>query len=433
MHPQFEKCLNLLHSKISDAVYNDLFANLTLSSVTDRHVSVILPADKDVKAYLPYKVLLEISWQEATGNNLVFDFLLPTSNPSISNAPQEFCRPIKLSEEFSFENFVEGSNSKLAFSAAFAVAENPEHSKYNPLFIYGAPGLGKTHLLQAIGNHILGNATGKSVRYIPARDFQDEYTANLKDGTANEWSSFYRNKVDVLLIDDIQNWQNSIETQNEFFHIFNALHQAGKQIVLTSDAPAAEVMNLSDRLVSRFSSGLTVDIQPPAFETREAILRKQAANSHLDVPDDVFAYLAENIEGCVRPLKSAIVRLALQSSIAKQDINISIARQVVADIIPNIKRRVGTESVIQAVAQFFDVPEDKLLESGRGTKEVAHARQVAMYLMKSLTTLSLKSVGMRFANRDHSTVMHAIRTIEKEMQSDATFARAIETIKSNIH
>ena len=191
--------------------------------------------------------------------------------------------------------------------------------------------------------------------------------------------------------------------------------------------------SLSDRLVSRFSSGLTVDIQPPAFETREAILRKKAQNSHLDIPDDVFAYLAENIEGSVRPLESAIVRLAMQSSLSKQDINISMARQVVSEIIPNIKRRVGIESVIHAISQYFEVPEDKLLEAGRGTKEVARARQVAMFLMKSLTTLSLKSIGMRFGNRDHSTVLHAINSVKEEMQKDAAFARTVETIKSNIH
>lgn len=433
MNPQLEKCLELLHGKISDAVYNDLFANLELSNVTDRRVSVVFPANKDVKAYLPYKVLLEMSWQEATGQHLDFEFQHPEANPSVSTPANEFCQPIKLAEEFNFENFVVGDKSKLAFSAAFAVAENPDHSKYNPLFIYGASGLGKTHLLQAIGNYILDNATGKVVRYIPANDFQREYTESIRNGNTNEWSSFYRNDVDVLLIDDIQNWSGSIETQNEFFHIFNTLHQAGKQIVLTSDAPAAEVKSLSDRLVSRFSSGLTVDIQPPALETREAILRKKAINSHLDISDDVFAYLAENIEGSVRPLEAAIVRLAMQSSLLKQDISISLARQVVADIIPNIKRRVGIESVIHAVSQYFEVPEDKLLEAGRGTKEVAHARQVAMYLMKSLTTLSLKSVGMRFGNRDHSTVMHAIKTIENEMKEDATFSRVVETLKANIH
>ena len=425
--------MELLHGKISDAVYNDLFANLELSNVTDRRVSVLFPAGKDVKAYLPYKVLLEMSWQEATGQHLEFEFQHPEANPSVSTPTNEFCQSIKLAEEFSFENFVVGDKSKLAFSAAFAVAENPDHSKYNPLFIYGASGLGKTHLLQAIGNYILGNATGKVVRYIPANDFQREYTESIRNGNTNEWSSFYRNDVDVLLIDDIQNWSGSTETQNEFFHIFNTLHQAGKQIVLTSDAPAAEVKSLSDRLVSRFSSGLTVDIQPPALETREAILRKKAINSHLDISDDVFAYLAENIEGSVRPLEAAIVRLAMQSSLLKQDISISLARQVVADIIPNIKRRVGIESVIHAVSQYFEVPEDKLLEAGRGTKEVAHARQVAMYLMKTLTTLSLKSVGMRFGNRDHSTVMHAIKTIENEMREDAAFSRVVETLKANIH
>lgn len=433
MNPQLEKCLELLHGKISESVYGDMFLHIELSNVTDRRCSLKIPAGRDPKKYLPYKALFEESWQEATGTHLNAEFLLAEANPSTSQPVHDFCQSIRLAEEYSFENFVVGDKSKLAFSAAFAVAENPVQSKYNPLFIYGASGLGKTHLLQAIGNYILGNATGKSVRYLPANDFQREYTESIRNGNTNEWSSFYREEVDVLLIDDIQNWSGSIETQNEFFHIFNTLNQAGKQIVLTSDLPAAEIKSLSDRLVSRFSSGLTVDIQPPALETREAILRKKAAYSHLDIPDDVFAYLAENIEGSVRPLESAITRLAMQSSLLKEDINIGLARKVVADIIPNIKRRVGIESVIHAVSQYFEVPEDKLLEAGRGTKEVAHARQIAMYLMKSLTTLSLKSVGMRFGNRDHSTVMHAIKTIEKEMQDDSTFKRVVETLKSNIH
>ncbi len=433
MNPQFEKCLNLLHGKISDAVYHDLFANLKLLNITDRHVSVAIPEGKDLKAYLPYKVLLEISWQEATGSPLSFELRLPEAVHSILPATRDFCLPIPLNENYSFENFVVGDKSELAFQAAFAVAENPEHSKYNPLFIYGPSGLGKTHLLQAIGNYILGNATGKNIRYIPSTDFQREYTDSIRNSTTNEWSAFYRNDIDVLLIDDIQFWKGSTETQNEFFHIFNTLHQAGKQIVLTSDRPAAENVDLSERLVSRFSSGLTVDIQPPSLETREAILRQKAERSHLDIPDDVFSYLAENIEGSVRPLESTLTQLAAQASLHKQDIDLSLARRVVANVIPNIKRRVGTDSVIHAVSHYFEVPEDKILEAGRGTKEVAHARQVAMYLVKSLTTLSLKSVGIRFSNRDHSTVMHAIKMIEKEMQSDATFARVIETIKSNIH
>ncbi|MFA6835666.1 MAG: chromosomal replication initiator protein DnaA [Fibrobacteraceae bacterium] len=433
MNPQWEKCLELLHGKVSDSVFNDLFSKLTLSSVSEHYCIVVIPQGKDPKAILPYKGLLELSWQEASGSHADFDFQRNASIIPNATPPRDIGKEIKLSKEFSFENFIVGDKSKLAFSAAFAVAENPSENKFNPLFIYGASGLGKTHLLQAIGNFILEGDSGKRVRYIPANDFQREYTESIRNGNTNEWSSFYRNEVDVLLIDDIQNWSGSTETQNEFFHIFNTLHQAGKQIVLTSDAPAAEVKSLSDRLVSRFSSGLTVDIQPPSLETREAILRKKAANSQLEISDDVFAYLAENIEGSVRPLDAVIVRLTMQSTMLKQDIDINLARKVVADIIPNIKRRVGMETVIHAVSQFFEVPEDKLLETGRGTKEVAHARQVAMYLMKSLTTLSLKSVGMRFGNRDHSTVVHAIKTIEKEMQEDPAFSRTIETLKSNIH
>jgi len=435
MSPQWEKCLEILRTKISDAVFTDLFATLTLASVSDRRVLVIVPPGKDPKAILPYKGLVELSWQEATGNKADFDFQRQLEKPqAVTAPPSKFgYSSVPLSQNYRFDNFVPGDKAQLAFSAAFAVAENPTGNKYNPLFIYGASGLGKTHLLQAIGNYVLEDNSDQRVCYITAADFQQQYITSLQAGTANEMSAFYRNEVDLLLIDDIQDWSGKEETQNEFFHIFNAMHQTGKQIVLTSDAPAAEVKSLSDRLVSRFSWGLTVDIQPPNRDTREAILRKKAEESQLELGTDVIAYLAENIESNVRLLEQAITKLVVQASILNRDIDIDLAKKVVADIVPTIKRRVSMESIVHAVSQFFEVPEDKLLEAGRGTKEVAHARQVAMYLMKTLTTLSLKSVGTRFGDRDHSTVVHAIKTIEKEMADDPAFTRSIENIKGMIH
>ena len=437
MSPQWEKCLELLRSKVSESVFLDLFASLTLSSVSDHRGLIIVPQGQDPKAILPYKGLFELSWQEATGNKVEFDFQrlpeTPQTNIVKAGFGDSYTPSVPLSQDYRFDNFVVGDKSQLAFSAAFAVAENPGGNKYNPLFIYGASGLGKTHLLQAIGNYVLEGDSDKRVRYLTAYDFQREYVESIQQHRANEMSAFYRNEVDVLLIDDIQHWSGKDETQNEFFHIFNALHQAGKQIVLTSDAPASEVKSLSDRLVSRFSWGLTVDIQPPNVETREAILRKKAEGNQLDINDEVIAYLAENIESNVRLLESAILKLVVQASLMNQDIDISLARKVVSDIVPSIKRRVSMESIVHAVSQFFEVPEDKLLESGRGTKEVAHARQVAMYLMKTLTTLSLKSVGTRFGDRDHSTVVHAIKTVEKEMQEDPAFSRIVENLKNSIH
>ena len=262
--------------------------------------------------------------------------------------------------------------------------------------------------------------------------FMEQFIKSLREQRVSEFSSYYRNKVDVLLIDDIQNWSGKEETQNEFFHIFNALHQAGKQIVLTSDVPAVEVKSLAERLVSRFSWGLTVDIQPPDVETREAILRQKAKAQHLDIDNEVILYLAENISGNVRFLENAITKLTAQASVMHHDIDMTLARRVVNEILPTIRRRVNVNAIIQAVSQHFDIPADKLIEKGRGTQEVSKARQVAMYLTKELSTLSLQGIGQHFGGRDHATVIHANKSVKQYIETDPTFAREIETLKNNI-
>ena len=287
-------------------------------------------------------------------------------------------------------------------------------------------------MLHAIGNYIKENDASKRVLYITAYDFQQLYLKNLRDQRISEMSTYFRTEIDVLLIDDIQNWSGKDETQNEFFHIFNTLHQSGKQIVLTSDAPAGEVKSLSDRLVSRFSGGLTVDIQPPNQDTREAILRKKAEEAHIELEDEVFSYLAETIESNVRLLEAAITKLTIQSSVLNQDINLNLARKMVAEIIPTIRKRVNMDSILSVVSKHFEIPESKLLAPGRGTKEVAHARQVAMYLVKEFTTFSLKTIGIRFGGKDHSTVVYANKNIQKNIEDDPVFKRLIENLKSEI-
>lgn len=437
MQTQWEKSLNVLREKISNTMFSNLFSKLNIISLNKSQAIVIVPTDLDLKEIAPYKLLTEASWEEANGNHVDINFRHTPppveKNVYSSNAIKEFTPSVPLNSLYRFESFVPGDKAQLAFNAAFSVAENPDGNKYNPLFIYGASGLGKTHLLQAIGNYVLESGSDKRVRYLTAYDFQQQYIKCVRDQTIGEMSSYYRNEVDLLLIDDIQNWSGKDETQNEFFHIFNALHQTGKQIVLTSDAPAVEVKSLSDRLVSRFSWGLTVDIQPPNLETRAAILRKKAEEKHIDIDDEVILYLAEHIESNVRFLESAVIKLTVQASIMHHDIDIHLARKVVADIVPTIRRRVSMDSIVGAVSKHFEVPEEKLLAPGRGTKEIAHARQVAMYLMKELTTLSLQSIGTRFGGKDHSTVVHAIKIIKKEIEATPFFERVIENLKTEIH
>jgi len=431
----WNRCLESLKGKLSQQVFQDLFVGLRLVELSDRRASVEVPLGRDLRQFTRvYKGLVEQAFQETANMSPDFEFRYPEHGHSVSRTGPIFrAQSIALNTAFSFESFVVGGKSQFAYSAAFAVAQHPGGGKYNPLLIYGGSGLGKTHLVQAIANYVLEGDTGKRVRYLTADDFSREYVECLKDNRINEMSNYYRNEVDVLLIDDIQFLSGKIETQNEFFHIFNSLHQVGRQIVLTSDAPPSEIKDLQERLISRFSWGLCVDIQPPDVETREAILRKKAEASHIDMDEEVIRYLAQGIEGNVRLLESAVRKLLLLTNVRNCDIDMQLAREVVSEMVPTIKKRVNLESIVHTVALHFSVDEEKILEEGRGTKEVAQARQVAMYLMKQLTHLSLKSVGIRFGNRDHSTVVHAIKTVEKSMGEDPSFKRVVENLLATTH
>ena len=431
----WNRCLDVLRSKLSQQAFQEQFSGLRLVELTERRAVLELPIGRDLRQFTRlYKGLVELSFQEASGQSPDFEFRYPEQGIQSSRLGPIFrAQSIALNPGFSFESFVVGGKSQFAYSAAFAVAQHPGGGKYNPLLIYGGSGLGKTHLVQAIANYVLEGDTGKKVRYLTADDFSREYVECLKENRINEMSNYYRNEVDVLIIDDIQFLSGKIETQNEFFHIFNSLHQVGRQIVLTSDTPPSEIKDLQERLISRFSWGLCVDIQPPDVETREAILRKKSEVSRIEMDEEVIRYLAQGIEGSVRLLESAVRKLLLLTNVRNCDIDMTLAREVVAEMVPSIKKRVNLEAIVHAVASHFSVDEEKILEEGRGTKEVAQARQVAMYLMKQLTHLSLKSVGIRFGNRDHSTVVHAIKIVEKLMAEDPSFKRAVESLMSNIH
>lgn len=440
MQIEWERCLNYLRGMLSDSVFKTYFAQTKMVSLTAGHAVITVPSGLDVSVYSAYKELIKLGWKEGSHSDAPVEFefqsqeIAPQAAKPRDNGFQDFIKPsVPLSNSYRFENFVPGDKAQLAFNAALAVARNPDGTQYNPLFIYGSSGLGKTHLLQAIGNYILEEDPAKRVCYLTSEDFSQQYLKCMREGRMTELSDFYRDEVDILLIDDIQNWAGKPETQNEFFLIFNALHQAGKQIVLTSDAPAGEVKNLSDRLVSRFSWGLTVDIQPPDVETREAILHKKAEERHLEISDDVLRFLAERIASNVRCLESAIIKLTLQSSLMNHDIDMTIAQKVAAEIAPTLRRRVSLDAVLHAVSAHYEVPEAKLTEPGRGTKEISKARQVAMYLMRECSSISLQSIGSRFGGKDHSTVVHAIKLVKAEMETDASFARLIESLKNAIH
>ena len=322
--------------------------------------------------------------------------------------------PNNLNSKYTFENFVIGTSNRFAHAAAIAVAESPGKA-YNPLLIYGGSGLGKTHLLHALGHYMLQYYQDVRVRYVSTEEMTNDFINAISDNRMTEFRRRYRD-VDVLLIDDIQFLESKIGTQEEFFHTFNILHNAQKQIVMTSDRPPKALEALEMRLRSRFEWGLITDIQPPDLETRIAILRRKLVFEHLSVPEDSLQLIASKIQTNIRELEGALIRVAAYSNINRQPIDIALTENVLRDLIPSgDQRAITVEDVKDETAAYFDVTLDDLLSQSR-THTLVTARQVAMYLCRELTDLSLPKIGQEFGGRDHTTVMHAYRKVKDLMR-----------------
>jgi chromosomal replication initiator protein len=329
-----------------------------------------------------------------------------------------------LNTRYTFDSFVVGSGNEFARSAALAVAQAPGKTKFNPLLIYGGVGLGKTHLAQAIGNYMQAHNKNCKVAYVTSEDFCLNFVDALKNNSIKSFSERFRS-ADILSVDDVQFLSGKEGTQEEFFFIFNTLYQNGKQIVLTSDLPPPSLKGLQDRLISRFQWGLCVDIQPPNLETRVAILKKKAEEGNLNIPQNVLAYIAENVSSNVRQLEGVILRLLAYSSIMKNDITMDLVKEVLKGSGNKEKPRVTIDEIIELVSEYYKVPVNNLREKNR-RQEVAHARQVAMYIAKSVTNYSLKTIGLNFGGRDHSTVIHAISQVQQERDSDPGIGKEID-------
>jgi chromosomal replication initiator protein len=334
----------------------------------------------------------------------------------------------QLNKHYTLEKFIVGPSNKFACSAAMAVAESPGKTRFNPLLIYGGVGLGKTHLLQSIGNRLIDTDPDCAITYISSEEFYINFIDSIKNGSTQKFTARFRSS-DVLLMDDIQFFAGKESTQEEFFHIFNTLYQNGKQIVLTSDLPPASLKGLQDRLISRFQWGLSVDIQPPDLETRVAILKKKAEEWNLSLPDEILYYIAENVSSNIRELEGAVRRLLGFASINRSDITLDLAKSVLKDNIKTEKSRVSIDHIIEKTAAFYKVPVNNIREKNK-RKEVAFCRQVAMYISKNLTNHSLKSIGLNFGGRDHSTVIHAIQLVGDMMKKDEGMAKDVEYIIS---
>ncbi len=335
--------------------------------------------------------------------------------------------PARLNPKYTFETFVIGASNRFAHAAAVAVAEAPAKA-YNPLFIYGESGLGKTHLLHAIGHYAQHLFPGARVRYVSSEEFTNDFINSIRDDKNSAFQRRYRD-VDVLLVDDIQFLQGKVQTQEEFFHTFNTLHNANKQIVITSDLPPKQLSAFEERMRSRFEWGLITDVQPPDLETRIAILRKKAAQERLAAPPEVLEYIASKIATNIRELEGALIRVTAFASLNRQPVDLSLAEIVLKDLLPDSTSPEITVGVIMAAtAAYFGLSLDDLCGSSR-SRMLVTARQIAMYLCRELTDLSLPKIGQAFGGRDHTTVMHAVRKVEELMTSDAQIAQDVEIVR----
>jgi chromosomal replication initiator protein len=335
-----------------------------------------------------------------------------------------------LNPRYTFENFIKGDSNQLARAAALAVGNNPGGTSFNPLVIYGGTGLGKTHLMHALGNHAIVLGKAKRVVYVSSEKFTIEFVEAIQSDRVNEFSYFYRS-VDLLIVDDIQFFSGKEKTQDNFFHTFNTLYQLGKQIVLSSDVPPKELKGLDERLISRFQSGLTADIQPPDLETRIAILRKKSEDNSFELAQDVVDFIASNVTSNIRELEGCLISLIARASLDNRDITVDLAREVLRMVVNESKYPINIDQIQRTVCEFFDIPED-LLRAKTRKQEVVNARQVAMYLAKELTNSSLKTIGLHFGGRDHSTVIHSCQSIQDRLKNDSAFKQNVEQLRRRI-
>ena len=335
-----------------------------------------------------------------------------------------------LNTRYIFENFIKGESNQLARAAAIAVAENPGQTSFNPLFIYGGVGLGKTHLIHAIGNKILERLPEKSVIYLSSDAFTVEFIESVQADRVNEFSGFYKS-MDVLIIDDIQFLVGKEKTQDLFFQIFNSLHQSGKQIILSSDKAPKDLKGLNERMISRFSWGLTADIQPPDFETRIAILKNKSESFGIYLSNEILEYIAQNITSNIRELEGCLIKLLANSSLNSKEINFDLVKQTVKEVSTTKQINISIDYITKVVCDHYNVDENKVREKNR-RKEVVLARQVAMYLSKQLTKSSLKTIGLHFGGRDHSTVIHAQSSIEDMIKHDFQLSETVGLLKNKI-
>ena len=369
----------------------------------------------------------QLSQEIHQGNNFAQRPLQPMAQSQQVNAAYEN----NINARYTFENFIIGENNELARAACYAVSQNLGKI-YNPLFIYGGVGLGKTHLLQSIGNEVLAKDPSRRIKYITSERFANELIDSIRNQTVNDFKSAYQ-AIDLLIIDDVQFLAGKEKTQNEFFHIFNALYQINKQIVISSDRPPKAIATLEDRLRSRFEGGMIADIGKPDIETRIAILKTKSAENNFYLDEEAIRFIAENVKNNIRELEGALNRIIAACEFNKKLPTLKFVQQALAEIISSGKKKgVQAQHVIEAISQYFNISTKELIEKGR-KKEIAYARHIAMYLMRSELNVSYPSIGAQFGGRDHTTALHAFEKINKEIETDEKVREDVAILRERIY
>ncbi|MEI3336447.1 MAG: chromosomal replication initiator protein DnaA [Clostridium sp.] len=435
----WEQTLNVLKNEMSEVSFNTWMKSCNPISISEDNIKISVPNSftRDILNNR-YKDLVANSIQGICSKLYKLEFLISSEvaleekNKAIKIKGSPLNEEISntLNPKYTFDSFVIGNSNRFAHAASLAVAEAPAKA-YNPLFIYGGVGLGKTHLMHAIGHYILENNPNAKVEYVSSEKFTNELINAIKHDKNEEFRNKYRH-VDVLLIDDIQFIAGKEGTQEEFFHTFNALHDANKQIILSSDRPPKEIPTLEDRLRSRFEWGLIADIQVPDFETRMAILKKKADLERLNVPNEVMVYVATKIKSNIRELEGALIRIVAYSSLTNREVSVDLASEALKDIISKKQgKSITIESIQDIVSSYFNLRVEDF-KSQRRTRNVAYPRQIAMYLSRKLTDMSLPKIGEEFGGRDHTTVIHAYEKISENLKTDEGLQSTIDDITKKL-
>ena len=441
---KWDEILNTVKKEheISDISFDTWMRPLEVYAVEENTLYILAPFEQMALIYIQkkYYLPLKVAIGEVVGVEYDIQFILPEHAKSLNiKKPAKKAASLNgansnLNPNYTFETFVVGNNNRFAQSASLAVAESPGET-YNPLYIYGGPGLGKTHLMHSIGHFILDQNPNAKVIYVTSEQFTNEVIESIRNGNASSMTKFrdkYRT-VDVLMIDDIQFIIGKESTQEEFFHTFNALQTQGKQIILTSDKPPKDMETLEERIRSRFEWGLMADIGIPDYETRMAILRKKAENDNFYIDDEILNYIANNIKSNVRELEGALNKLLAYNVLCNETITMDIAQQELQNIItPDKPREITPQLIIEVVTEHFNISMDQMISRSRSS-DIAKPRQIAMFLCKTMTDSSLDVIGSFLGGRDHSTIIHGIKKISDEYDANENTRTLIDTIKKKIN